>query len=343
MAQAAVNQRITKGTGTTPFMALFGRAPTTLAAIEQPSLLPENTPEQRDVKSLAVAMARLHERIQKASDDVKAAARAAEKASTRPPRRQILPGDKLWLVYSDSERSRYLRKHGHGKPWRHPFVVKQVKPHAVLLEVPKDGSVPEVLPWQSLRKCSFAAPHFHDEEMPMPLVDDRGLVTTDRSGAPVSPLDDWTTWTASTQYDIEKILSARRVGSGWTLTVKWKGHPDTTSEPLSRILKDTNHPEILQEIARCKEEYFAQHPAERTDFTDNRPAKPDSNRPMPTRVQPSRRKEHTDTAMIAIVGVTDCALGTQEAIHGLRSLSHYSKLRAHTLRSFLPDFRGLAY
>ena len=103
------------------------------------------------------------------------------------------------------------------------------------------------------------------------------------------------------------------MGSGWTLTVKWKGYPDTTSEPLSRVLKDTNHHEILQEIARCKEEYFAQHPAERADFTDDRPTRPTSSqaqpaRPTPTRVQPSRDKSRVDTATIAIVGVTDCAL-----------------------------------
>ena len=60
----------------------------------------------------------------------------------------------------------------------HVMMVKRVKPHAVLLEVPKDGSVPDVLPWQSLRKCSFAAPHFHDDELPLPAVDDRGLATT---------------------------------------------------------------------------------------------------------------------------------------------------------------------
>ena len=44
--------------------------------------------------------------------------------------------------------------------------------------------------------------------------------------------------------------NTRRVGSGWTLTVKWKGYPDTTSEPLSRVLKDTNHHDILQDIAQ---------------------------------------------------------------------------------------------
>ena len=82
---------------------------------------------------MAHVMSRLHKRVQQASDEVKSAARAAEKLSTRPARRPILPGDKLWLVYSDSERSRYFRKHGHGRPWRHAFVVKRVKPHAVLL------------------------------------------------------------------------------------------------------------------------------------------------------------------------------------------------------------------
>ena len=67
---------------------------------------------------------------------------------SKPLSRNVEPGDKVWLVYSDSERSRYLRKHGHGRAWRHPYKVLSVKPHAVKLEVPTDGSVPEVLAWQ---------------------------------------------------------------------------------------------------------------------------------------------------------------------------------------------------
>ena len=159
------------------YVALFGRPPPTLAALENPELLPTSTPEERDVQSLAFKIQKLQSRLQRASDDIKAAAVAADR--TQPLRRRVQPGDKIWLLYSDSERSRYLRKHGHGKAWRHAFKVLKVKPHAVCLEVPKDGSVPDVLPWQSLRKCAFAAPHFHDDELPVPEVGDHGLPMTE--------------------------------------------------------------------------------------------------------------------------------------------------------------------
>ena len=233
----------------------------------------------------------------------------------------------------------YFRKHGHGRPWRHAFVVKRVKPHAVLLEVPKDGSVPDVLPWQSLRKCSFAAPHFHDDELPLPAVDDRGLATTrhtsHREEAEAEAAGDWLSWSAAPKYDIDKILSARRVGRGWTLQVRWKGYPDPTPEPLSGILRDTQNHEVLADIARCQAEYLAQNPSERADFTA------DEVRPQPTRVQPARAgKEPT---IFAINGVSDSVAQTQLTSQGLRALSRASKLRSRALKSFIHDFRGLSY
>ena len=116
----------------------------------------------------------MHLRLTRELDDLK----DAETRLIPPPKplRTVLPGDKVWLKYSDSEKSRYIRKHGKGLAWRHAFTVLAVKPHAVLLEVPSDGSVPDVLPWQSLRKCSFAAPFFHDPELVLPDVD-KGMST----------------------------------------------------------------------------------------------------------------------------------------------------------------------
>ena len=342
MAQASVNQRITTGTQTTPFVALFGRPPITLAALELPSLLPTSTPEQRDIQELGVTMARLHERLQRASDDVKEAARAAEKRTVKSPRRQILPGDKLWLVYSDSERSRYIRKHGHGKPWRHAFVVKQVKPHAVMLEVPRDGSVPDVLPWQSLRKCSFAAPSFHDDSMLLPKVDARGLATVDDDPDVIDPdlveqkaSEDLVTWAAPPTYEIDRVLSAKKAGGGWTLMVKWKGYPDPTPEPLSGVLRDTQHPEVLSDIARCQHEYLAQHPAERADFREDVP------RPAPARVQPERTRSRPDNFTFSITGGCESAYHSELFSGGIRALTRACKLKSRSLRLFAPDLRGL--
>ena len=268
--QMAVNQRLTNGMDS-PFAGVFGQAPFTLAALENPELLPQTTAEEASVRQTAIAIAKIQQRLHEQNKLFKSVIALADKHQA--PKRRPVPGDKVWLVYSDSERARYLRKHGHGRPWRHPFVVSAVKPHAVRLEIPSDGSVPAVLPWQSLRKCSFAAPHFHDPALLLPDLNEKGLpmmpededelTAGDVEPAPV-PLDD-----PDVDYPIERIVSATRVGRGWSLQVKWEGYPETTTEPLWKITSQTNHPEILKDIERCKEDYYLQHPtAKRADVLD---------------------------------------------------------------------------
>ena len=213
----------------------------------------------------------------------------------------------MWLTYSDSERARYLRKHGHGRAWRHAFEVLDVKPHAVLLDVPDDSSVPDVLPWQSLRKCSFAAPHFHRDDLPQPNIDDRGHIIVepedeDRRDSPSHPSDEipvmparpvdpmgWDTWTPQREYRIERIVSASKIGGGWRLMVKWEGYPDPTPEGLQRILKQVRgEPSILADIERCKADYIALHPERSSDP----PIRDESSEP--TLVRPQRDKHRPD-------------------------------------------------
>ena len=311
MAQTTVNLRVNSGSVETPFASVFGRPATTLTALENPSLLPAHSPEEKSVQGLAEALSRMHRRLRHEIDAMKEAAVLSSPARPATGRR-VRPGDKVWLVYSDSERARYLRKHGHGRPWRHAYVVEEVKPHAVRLHLPGDGSVPEVLPWQSLRKCSFAAPHFHDIEMPKPALtasgqpvvesahDDgtpigtsveRDETTAQETAQPPPAGDDngWSAWTAdpSQEYEIETIVSAKRVGSGWRLLVKWKGYPTPTEEPLSRIVSQTAHPDLLADIERCKQEYHAsQVMANQAPRRVNAPVKQ-----APSRVQPLRERD----------------------------------------------------
>ena len=299
MAQSAVNQRITSGSQECPFVALFGRRPVTLTAIENPSLLPVNAPEEKSVKELAFALSRLHRRLAHEVDAIKdAAVHAADQGKTR---RTVLPGDRVWLTYSDSERARYLRKHGHGTAWRHAFTVLEVQPHAVRLEIPRDGSVPDVLPWQSLRKCSLAAPRFHHDDLPSPSVDSAmvPMVPEVDDGvrsrpAPAEPPEDapaidptgWSTWTPSSVYEIERIVSAEMMPNGkWRLHVMWKGYDgQITPEPMKKILETVTDPALLAEIERLKEEFLASHP------NLARPRVPAATvpRPEPTRVVPAR-------------------------------------------------------
>jgi hypothetical protein len=111
MAQTAVNQRISSGSMESPFVALFGRQPVTLTALENPSLLPTNTPENKSVKDLAHTISRLHRRLQHEVHSIKDAALHAESHSAS--KRAVQKGDQVWLTYSDSERAHYIRKHGH--------------------------------------------------------------------------------------------------------------------------------------------------------------------------------------------------------------------------------------
>jgi hypothetical protein len=345
-AQYAVNTRITKSLKECPYVALFGRPPPTLAAMENPELLPNSTPAERDIQDLAYKVHKLQSRLREESDRVKAAAAAADR--TQPSRRQVRPGDKLWLLYSDSERSRYLRKHGHGKAWRHAFKVIKVKPHAVCLEVPKDGSVPDVIPWQSLRKCSFAAPHFHDEDMPIPEVGDHGLPLAE---VPIVPVNEgasavsthladpmgWSTYTADTRYVIERIVSATRLPGGWRFMVKWAGYPDPTPEPQWKILRDTADPTILEQMEQCKQDYLSTHPAERTMI--ERAHDMEGEKPIePSRVQPRRARPRTDRLVFHVYGVQDPPTSALAIACGLRSLRKESERRCRALRQFVPDF-----
>jgi hypothetical protein len=314
MAQAAVNQRVSSGTMESPFVAVFGRQPITLTALENPSLLPTNSPEAKDVRQLAFTMSRLHRRLQGESEAIKEVATLNANMS-KLPKRLVQKGDKIWLTYSDSERARYLRKHGHGLAFRHPFVVEAVKPHAVKLVVPKDGSVPDVLPWQSLRKCAFAAPHFHRDDLPVPAIDEsttplvpdrdaRLSPPADPSNTPsldgvVDPSHDETAgrrsgWTTENSGEVEKIVSVEHIGSGWRLHVKWKGYDETTPEPCSTITKYVTDPDILEQISRLQEEYLANHPK----VTSTRRA--EVTLPPATRVLPSRDRDEPKRFMYIV-------------------------------------------
>ena len=296
-AQSAVNQRTNSSSSDCPFAALFGRRPVTLTALENPNLLPEITADDKTIKSTAEMLKRIYMRIQHEVETTKQTAVKSQKQHHQ--HRQVRIGDKIWLTYSDADRARYIRKHGHGKAWRHAYTVERVKPHAVRLTLPKDGSVPDVLPWQSLRKCAFAAPYFHDDHMLLPDTADSGLpmiqapLTEVRSNDvetnhdEVSQDNGWSTWSPENKYEIERIVSAETIGNGWRLSVKWSGYPDATPEALHKILKQVKNPIILDQIKQCQEDYLTSHPAERA-VSEATIIQPDRIQPQRQRTQPLR-------------------------------------------------------
>ena len=345
MCQAAVNRRISKTTQLSPFAALFGRAAVTLTALEHPHLLPVGSRDEQSVSNLGFLLSRLHARLRQEGDDLKEMAARSDQLNTRT--RALIPGDRVWLNYSDSERARYLRKHGHGLAWRHAYRVLEVKPHGVRLEVPHDGSVPDVLPWQSLRKCALSAPRFHDSDMPRPEVSPQGYPmapepdeeppsdehASDQAEIPVAEGDDgYASWTASREYEIERIVSAEHIGRGWRLSVKWLGYPDPTPEPLFKILAQTQHPDLLRQIEECKTAFYERNPAARARADAHADPVAPALRQLPARDR--RQANHF------VFAITEC---TQSAVQSARLHRAWTHLRRDTaqrsaqLCALLPD------
>ena len=335
--QSCVNQRLSQDTQV-PFVSLFGYPPPTLAALEQPYLLPPSSPEDRTIQELGQQMRRVHLRLTRELDDLKDA--EARSAPPVKPSRTVGPGDKIWLKYSDLEKSRYLRKHGKGLAWRHAFTVIAVKPHAVLLDIPLDGSVPDVLPWQSLRKCSFAAPFFHDPDLLLPDVDEHALPMIPEARVPAAnrtalnpalPVDiapdDWHTWDEKALYEIESIVGAEQSGRGWKVQVKWENHPAVTTERLSAILSRVSDPRILKEIESRKAEYLARYSTDTSDVTTVPKTVPVP--ATPARIQPSRLSRAQPMFLLTVLGDgADCVLFT----HACSILRADSGKRTQSLR-----------
>lgn len=277
--QFSVNQWLSKGIAEKPFTALFGYSPPSLAGLEDPSLLPMSSAPQANIRDLGLRMSKLHSRIRAVSDEIKSARNRAARANEReaPPVYILRPGDYVWLRYQDAAKQRYIRKYGHGKPWKHRYKVLEVRPHKVLLDVPTDGSVPEVLPWQSLRKCSLAADHLHDEDLPVPDVDDEtGLVLMPEDeveeGAlrrPKEVIDVYKGWTRSRLYEISRIISAELRDDEWFLYVLWKHYDEPTPELESVIRETVKDEEILAQIQRCKCDHLLLNPSQRRRINTN--------------------------------------------------------------------------
>ena len=146
-----------------------------------------------------------------------------------------------------------LRKHGHGAPWKHRYRVLEVRPHAVRLLVPQDGTVPIVDQWQLMRRMEPSPEETHRPRLDDPRLTEYGILVPGTPGDVTADLPD-----PSATYDVEKILRATKVGGKYVLWVKWSGHQDPTPVPRAQLLQDINHPVLLKEIddavARYQEE-----------------------------------------------------------------------------------------
>ena len=147
----------------------------------------------------------------------------------------------------------------------------------------------------------------------------------------------WSEYTASTKYEIERIVSATRLPGGWRYMVKWVGYPDPTPEAQWKILRDTQNPEILEQMEQCKQDYLSTHPAERTMIEGATDAE-DEEAIKPSRVQPHRERSKTTRFTFLVHGVMDPPSSAYAIGRGFNRLCKETKRRCHALRQFVPDF-----
>ena len=219
LAQQQLNCHVHSGTKMSPYMALFGYQPIGIEVLENPALLPKQPSGSDWLGEIRQRMIRIHRDLQKASDSIKAA-RAAEANARQRSEKHNRAGTirastaespcYVRILKGTEDEARYTRKHGHGEPWKHRYKVLDVRPHAVRLEVPTDGSVPRISEWQLIRRCELAS----TEEV-LPQRDDPILT---ESGIPLPTSDSADTARQETVdgdevFEIDRILSAEKCGN----------------------------------------------------------------------------------------------------------------------------------
>ena len=240
--QAMLNSTTMTTLGVSPFAALFGREPPGLEQLEDPSLYPEARSGDTFLETLRERLLRTHEILRVHSDLIKKA-RASEENLRKYSRLEtsrlgeIIPSDAttdryVWLLHGSQQQADYTRKRGHGTAWKHKYKLLDVRPHAVLLEIPTDGSVPRVHPWQLRRRVVRASADEHAPDNNSPIITEGGVLIPARAGdvAPPEPVADTGGWSSEpgtdlaanpfanddTQYELEadSVSHAERTGVG---------------------------------------------------------------------------------------------------------------------------------
>ena len=257
--QLKLNADVHSGTGVSPYVALFGREPVGIEQLEDPSLYPADEDGEGFVHELRGRLLHAHETLREHSDDLKRINAAEQNARLHARLNTSKHGvveastadepKYAWLIHGSKAQAAYVAKHGHGLPWKHKYKVLEVRPHAVRLEVPTDGSVPRVNEWQLRRRVARAPADSHAPDESAPIITEAGLL---RPGSDASVrIDDWDGDPYSGDervYDIEKIAYAERVGRYYKIWIKWSGHDELTWRWRHELIKESSNAEVLQQV-----------------------------------------------------------------------------------------------
>ena len=100
------------------------------------------------------------------------------------------------------------------------------------MEVPTDGSVPRVQPWQLRRRVVPANPDEHDADSSTPVVTDSGVTYPGLKPLinPSIDLSDPSAWQGDSDvdYEIEMVHHAEKVGNDFQVWLKWKDSDQLT-------------------------------------------------------------------------------------------------------------------
>ena len=258
LLQSMLNTTTHTSTGVSPYVALFGREPIGIEHLENPSLYPTPTDGMEFLSELRPRLLKMHAELQAASDAIKQArigeANSREHSHTATSRfGTILPSTSTqahyaWLLHGSAQQAEYIRKHGHGLPWKYKYKVLEVRPYAVRLEVPSDGSVPRVSEWQLIRRLAPAAADEHEPPKDWAALTESGI----RISAPASPRPHSGTdpmandggggdaaWTGDDDwYELEGAPHAERVGGYYKVWLKWKDYEPLTWRWHHELRKD---------------------------------------------------------------------------------------------------------
>ena len=308
MLQLKLNTTVHTGTGVSPFAALFGVEPIGIEMLEDPALYPNTgAADEHDVISTTRnALLAAHESLRMHSDAIKTA-RTVEENARKYARLNTArfgvveastPSEPkyAWLIHGSLESAAFIRKHGHGLPWRHKYKVLEARPHAVRLEVPKDGTVPVVNAWQLRRRVAPAPPGEHTPGAAAPIITESGLLVPKadpsfdpRSVTAVLPVGGATVAGEPDHtddeevYEIDRIHHAERVGNHFKIYILWKTgeitwrwyqtlRTEVDNEELQREMRVA----VSEEIARRRVTRPSEDAADETENNDVPPAPVDT-------------------------------------------------------------------